>query len=151
MRLCSAVFLALAAHCIAQSADMLAAHNAVRSRLKIPPVRWSARLADRAQGWADRLLVEKRFSHSRDSAHGENLFETVGAPASPAQVVHAWDSESQYYDYASNKCRKVCGHYTQIVWATTKEVGCGVARDSKREVWVCNYDPPGNWTGKRPY
>jgi PadR family transcriptional regulator len=48
-------------------------------------------------------------------------------------------------------CRGVCGHYTQIVWSNTREVGCGVARDSNREVWVCNYNPPGNWIGERPY
>jgi len=45
----------------------------------------------------------------------------------------------------------VCGHYTQIVWRDTKQVGCGVARDNRREIWVCNYDPPGNWVGHRPY
>jgi hypothetical protein len=38
-----------------------------------------------------------------------------------------------------------------MVWSTTKEVGCGVARNSRREVWVCNYDPPGNYIGKRPF
>ncbi len=75
----------------------------------------------------------------------------MGAPASPAQVVNAWDSEAADYDYSSNKCRKVCGHYTQIVWASTKEVGCGVARNAHREIWVCDYNPPGNYIGKRPY
>jgi len=130
---------------------MLAAHNSVRARVNIPPLTWSDRLADLAQGWANRLLASKRFAHRPASAYGENLFEIVGARTSPVHVVYTWDSESQDYDYASNTCRKVCGHYTQIVWASTKQVGCGVARDFKREVWVCNYDPPGNWTGKRPY
>jgi pathogenesis-related protein 1 len=66
-------------------------------------------------------------------------------------VVNAWAAESRNYDYRSNCCRGVCGHYTQIVWAGTQEVGCAVARGGRREVWVCNYDPPGNWAGKRPY
>jgi pathogenesis-related protein 1 len=66
-------------------------------------------------------------------------------------VVGAWAGESRNYDYASNKCRGVCGHYTQIVWAGTREVGCAVATGGGRQVWVCNYDPPGNWIGKRPY
>jgi pathogenesis-related protein 1 len=30
-------------------------------------------------------------------------------------------------------------------------VGCGVARSGRTEVWVCNYDPPGNYVGERPY
>ena len=131
--------------------DMLAAHNAVRARLHIPPLTWSERLEDQAQGWANRLLASNRFAHRPDSKFGQNLFEISGAPASPAFVVQSWDSEFRDYDYSSNTCRKVCGHYTQIVWATTKQVGCGVARNSKHEIWVCDYDPPGNFVGKRPY
>jgi uncharacterized protein YkwD len=133
------------------SADTLAAHNTVRVRLNITPLTWSDKLADRAQQWADHLLATKQFAHRPDSPYGENLFAIVGAPASPARVVDDWAAESKDYDYASNKCRKVCGHYTQIVWASTKAVGCAVARDSRREVWVCDYDPPGNWIGHRPY
>jgi pathogenesis-related protein 1 len=144
----------LAAICVAEPAmetDFLAAHNAVRAGVGVPALKWSERLADQARGWANRLLVEKRLAHRSDSAYGQNLFEITGAAASPIQVVNAWDSEAADYDYAANKCRRVCGHYTQIVWASTKEVGCGVARDSRREVWVCDYAPPGNYSGKRPY
>ncbi|MGA9624810.1 MAG: CAP domain-containing protein [Bryobacteraceae bacterium] len=63
------------------SRNMLARHNAVRARVGMPALAWSARLAARAQDWADSLL----------------------------------------------------------------------ARGRGREVWVCNYDPPGNWAGRRPY
>jgi hypothetical protein len=108
-------------------------------------------LAARAQDWADILLERRQFGHRPSSPYGENLFEITGATASPAQVVNAWAAESRDYDYNSNRCRGVCGHYTQIVWDVTKEVGCAVARGSGREVWVCDYDPPGNWVGKRPY
>jgi pathogenesis-related protein 1 len=143
----------LAATCAAQppiATGMLAAHNAVRSRIADPPLTWSDKLAQRAQAWADVLLTRNQFAHSK-SSYGENLFAITGASASPEQVVNNWASEARDYDHASNTCSKVCGHYTQIVWASTKEVGCAVARDSRREVWVCNYDPPGNYVGKRPY
>ncbi len=115
------------------------------------PLAWSERLAARAQEWADFLLASKKFVHRPNPIYGENLFEITGGGASAAEVVNDWAGESRDYDYKSNKCRGVCGHYTQIVWSTTKEVGCGVARGGGREVWVCNYDPPGNWVGKRPY
>jgi uncharacterized protein YkwD len=130
---------------------MLAAHNALRATVKIPPLTWSDKLAARAQEWAVTLLARGEFIHRPKSPYGENLYDITGAPASPERVVDAWASESRDYDYATNKCRKVCGHYTQMVWSTTKEVGCGVARNSRREVWVCNYDPPGNYIGKRPF
>jgi uncharacterized protein YkwD len=133
------------------ASDMLASHNAVRAGVRMPPLAWSDRLAARAQDWADHLLARGQFMHRPKSAYGENLFEIDGAAASPAQVVHSWAAESRNYDSVSNRCSGVCGHYTQIVWRDTKEVGCAVARGGGREVWVCNYDPPGNWVGRRPY
>ena len=131
--------------------DTLALHNSVRARLKVAPLVWSDRLAARAQDWADTLIKRGQFIHRPNSSYGENLFEITGALATAARVVNAWAAESQNYDYRSNRCRGVCGHYTQIVWRDTKEIGCGLARAGRREVWVCNYDPPGNWTGQRPY
>jgi uncharacterized protein YkwD len=154
MRIARIISFLLAATCAAQTpiaTDMLAAHNAVRARVGLPPLTWSDKLAQRAEAWADILLTRNRFSHSPKPSYGQNLFAIAGAAASPAQVVREWASESRDYDYDSNICRYVCGHYTQIVWASTKEIGCAVARGDRREIWVCNYDPPGNWIGKRPY
>lgn len=131
--------------------DMLAAHNAVRERTGVTPLAWSDRLAARAQDWADTLVARRQFVHRPNSTYGENLFEITGATASSAEVVGAWAEESRNYDYRTNKCRGVCRHYTQIVWGATKEVGCAVSRGGGREVWVCDYDPPGNWVGERPY
>jgi len=131
--------------------DFLARHNAVRARVGMHPLAWSGRLAAHAQDWADTLLARNQFVHRPNLTYGENLFEITGATASPAQVVNAWSAESRNYDYTSNRCSGKCGHYTQIVWRDTKRVGCAVARGREREVWVCNYDPPGNWVGKRPY
>jgi pathogenesis-related protein 1 len=131
--------------------EMVAAHNAVRSRVGVPPLQWSERLAASSQEWADTLLARHRFEHRPNARYGQNLFEITGGGSSSQQVVNAWASESRNYDYNSNQCRGVCGHYTQIIWAGTQEVGCAVARSEGREVWVCEYDPPGNWIGKRPY
>jgi uncharacterized protein YkwD len=131
--------------------EMLAAHNAFRTRLKLRPLEWSDRLATAAQSWADTLLKQRQFSHQAQAGHGENLFEIRGGIATPDDVVHDWVSESLDYDHASGRCYSVCGHYTQIVWRSTIEVGCAVARGDAREVWVCRYSPPGNVVGQRPY
>jgi pathogenesis-related protein 1 len=131
--------------------DILAAHNSERARVGVASLIWSDRLAKISYDWAADLLARRQFRHSPNSSFGENLFEITGASASTAQVVDVWARESRTYNYASNKCRGVCGHYTQIVWSATKEVGCAVARGGGREVWVCTYDPPGNVIGQRPY
>src|ERR1035437_2735465 len=127
----------------------LAAHNAVRARVEMAPLAWSDRLAARSQDWADTLLARKQFGHRPNSTYGENLFEIGGATASAAQVVNGWAAESRDYDYNSNRCRGVCGHYTQIVWGATKEVGCAVARGRGREVWVPDSKTP-NGAAKVP-
>jgi pathogenesis-related protein 1 len=133
------------------SREMLAAHNAVRATVKTPPLIWSEKLAATAQEWANTLIGKKQFLHRPKSKFGENLFEIEGAKSTPKQVVDRWASESSAYDYKTNRCHGVCGHYTQIIWRDTKEVGCAVARGGSREVWACEYNPPGNYVGHRPY
>jgi len=44
-------------------------------------------------------------------------------------IVVAWDGEKSDYTFATRTCAsgKVCGHYTQVVWAKSKYLGCGYA------------------------
>lgn len=130
---------------------MLDAHNAVRSRVGVPPLIWSARLAATAQDWADYLIAAGVLIHSPNNSHGENIYAITGGTASPEDVVSAWAAEAARYSIGSNSCGGVCGHYTQIVWRATREVGCAVSTSPGRQAWVCEYDPPGNIVGFRPY
>jgi pathogenesis-related protein 1 len=131
--------------------EMMAAHNAVRAKLKLTPLAWSEELAKAAQEWANTLLKDGTFRHPASSPWGQNLYEIYRDEYTPAQIVNGWAAEAANYDYKNNQCTGVCGHYTQIVWRDTKEVGCAVARGGEREIWVCNYSPPGNYKGMRPY
>jgi pathogenesis-related protein 1 len=145
---------------------MLKAHNEVRSRHDLPSLTWSETLAKDAAEWADYLAKEEscRLLHSKDDTQGENLFWASAVTWSdgrkevqsvtPAQVVKSWASEEADYDYGRNRCRagKACGHYTQIVWKRTTEMGCARSTcPDLAQVWVCRYRPPGNWIGQRPY
>ena len=63
------------------------------------------------------------------------------------QVVDEWGAESADYSAMDRTCawNRQCGHYTQIVWAATREVGCGTSVcPTLGQVWVCNYRPAGN-------
>lgn len=132
---------------------ILNAHNTLRKRYGLPALTWSPKLASYAQQWANTLLHKNGFQHRPNAPYGENLAEASGQQLTPEQVVNMWGSESRYYDHAGNSCApgNVCGHFTQIVWKDTKDVGCGMARNDRREVWVCNYNPPGNVIGRKPY
>jgi uncharacterized protein YkwD len=131
--------------------DMLTAHNEVRAKVGVPPLAWSENLARAAQEWANTLIAERRFDHRPKSKTGQNLFRMDGGREAPRKVVERWASEAANFNYKSNRCKGECGHYTQLVWRSTKEVGCAVAGGGSREVWVCEYAPPGNYVGRRPY
>lgn len=136
---------------------MTAAHDRVRAGLDIAPLEWSPELARFAQKWADKLkrggcdLQHRPRSGPDAQRYGENIFSATGQVADPAMVVDTWAAEVEGYDAKKNRCKGVCGHYTQIVWRATTRVGCGMATCGDTEVWVCNYDPPGNYLGQRPY
>lgn len=66
-------------------------------------------------------------------------------------MVRDWIAEMPAYDHNTNRCNGVCGHYTKVVWRTTRAVGCGVGFDGDRQIWVCEYAPPGNIAGAPPY
>ena len=65
-------------------------------------------------------------------------------------VVNSWGNEVEWYDFGTGRCSPQaedgCGHFTQMVWIGTTTVGCGRAFGAdKAQVWVCSYDPPGNY------
>jgi hypothetical protein len=121
----------------------------------LPGVRWDADVAAVAQAWAEGCV----FEHSGAPALGENLALFSNPQTTPEEVVQAWASEIAFYDYATDSCApgEQCGHYTQIVWRDSTGVGCGVAACDDVAgfgaglLWVCNYTPPGNFIGQRPY
>lgn len=137
----------------------LAAHNRWRQQVDVAPLAWSAELARSARDWAAELAERGCPLEHGNSDYGENLYLGWSSDAAPDQpvttAVTAWAGERKFYDYASNRCAagEQCGHYTQIIWADSKRVGCASARCTAehRQIWVCRYDPPGNWVGEQPY
>ncbi|MDB5392837.1 MAG: hypothetical protein JWM91_343 [Rhodospirillales bacterium] len=135
-------------------AGMLAAHNRARRVVGVPDLQWSGRLAQTAQGWAEHLRGERcAMRHSGAGGIGENLAWAGGQHLSPADVVAMWLREGRAFNPDNGACDAgaVCGHYTQVVWRNTKLVGCGMSSCGNSEIWVCNYSPPGNYVGERPY
>ena len=133
--------------------QILTTHNKYRLDLNLPELVWSKNLVNSSQKWADKLISMDIFEHS-NTKNGENLFVIMGRDASPIEVVDDWASEKEYFNYETRKCNGSwydCGHYTQIIWRDTKEVGCAVSKLGTKQIWVCQYNPPGNYTGEKTY
>ena len=71
-----------------------------------------------------------------------------------AKPVQDWYDEISFYNYEKNTCKKgeMCGHYTQVVWKDSKEVGSAAYTcEDFSQVWVCKYKPAGNYINQKPY
>jgi pathogenesis-related protein 1 len=138
---------------------MVSQHNLWRTKVGVGPLEWSEELASYAQVWADQLaergceMQHRPRSGEFTQKYGENIYWCSGMKATPQAVVDSWASELADFNTKKLECNKgkVCGHYTQVVWSSTREVGCAMARCGNQEIWVCNYNPPGNWVGQKPY
>ncbi|KAL6012832.1 hypothetical protein ACLOJK_003321 [Asimina triloba] len=133
--------------------DFLRAHNAVRAKVGVGPMSWDNRVAAYALSYARQRMGDCRLVHSR-GPYGENLFWGSGREFTAADAVNSWAAERQYYDYRTNTCArgKVCGHYTQVVWRNSVRLGCARVKCNNGAIFIiCNYSPPGNVAGQRPY
>ena len=146
--------------------EFLARHNTVRANVTppaatpLPALKWNQQMADVAQSWANQCVLG--YNEER-GAVGENLYITTAPPDNvPQQAVQAWASEAPNYEHASNSCApgQICGHYTQLVWESTTELGCGMASCPSIEnfaggspgiMTVCDYSPRGNFNNQPPY
>lgn len=124
------------------SGEVLSKHNALRAKHGVPALSWSSKLANTAQDWANKCV----FEHSNNG--GENLAQGDGFP--PAQFVQNWYDEIGQYDFNNPGFSDGTGHFTQVVWKSTKQVGCGLAQCEGGALLVCNYSPAGNLEGAYP-
>jgi len=124
------------------------AHNRVRAKHCAGPLAWSPKLAQVAQQWANSLRDQGcAFGHSKGS-YGENLAAGSTGILDPESVVKMWYDEVAQYKFPNGGFSMKTGHFTQVVWRATTHVGCGHSQCKGMDIWVCEYDPAGNWEGQ---
>ena len=139
---------------------VLSEQNRERAALGLPPLRWNNALAGAAEGWADHLATTGAFEHAPENStnpEGENLWAGTRGYYSPEAMVGGWLAEKRdfrpgVFPNVSRTGRVAdVGHYTQIVWRNSGDVGCALTHSSSEDLLVCRYSEAGNWIGERPY
>ncbi|KAM3910853.1 uncharacterized protein RB166_019653 isoform 2-T5 [Leptodactylus fuscus] len=129
--------------------DFVAAHNIYRKKHGAPPLQLNRELCRSAQAWADHLLSIRTLKHS-GTDHGENLYYKYSSSTRELpgeEPVDSWYDEIKNYDFARPGFRSNTGHFTQVVWKDSKEVGVGIATDGNGLFFVVGqYNPAGNIT-----
>lgn len=123
---------------------MLATQNAFRAEHNVGAFLWNTTLAQYASDYLDKAQCNFEHSHG---PYGENL--AIGYPT-PQAAVDAWYNEYKDYNYAQGDFSEATGHFTQLVWKGSEQVGCarkdcGASRGS---YVVCEYYPRGNIIGR---
>lgn len=127
---------------------LVQAHNRVRAKHCADPLTWSPKLAQIAQQWANALRDKGcQFGHSGGST-GENLAAGTSGTLDAEAVVKMWYDEVALYKFPNGGFSMKTGHFTQVVWRGTTQVGCGRSQCNGMDIWVCEYDPAGNWEGQ---
>ncbi|RAL48833.1 hypothetical protein DM860_001153 [Cuscuta australis] len=130
--------------------EFVIAHNVFRATVGSPPLQWDGTLANFSRGWALERKNDCNYKvHSDNKTYGENIFWQQYKESTPMQVVRSWFNENQFYDHKRHTCKCKperdtceCGHYTNLIWKTTKKVGCSgfVYCNDQRGVYVvCSY------------
>ncbi|KAF2204379.1 PR-1-like protein, partial [Delitschia confertaspora ATCC 74209] len=136
-------------------------HNAARALHGAEPLVWNNDLAAKSLDWANNC----QFKHN---SAGQNLFATSGDAFNvSAGIINSWyNAEIVHMDgywgapNIPEPAFSSVGHFTQMVWKSTKSIGCASVDCSGRMVdengnpiqyskyTVCDYDPAGNVVGQ---
>jgi hypothetical protein len=152
--------------------EALSVHNCARKTVSpaanppIPEMTWNATVASTAQAWANGCA----YGHGGLNGYGQNIYASTSSDpnfqATLSDAAYSWADEEPYFNYAANSCSApnppgTCGHYTQVVWRSSTELGCGLKYCTTDSPFgpdfpnwyfiVCDYNPPGNFNNNLPY
>ncbi|WIA19570.1 hypothetical protein OEZ85_005512 [Tetradesmus obliquus] len=149
--------------------QIVAAHNAYRAQHGAGPLAWDSSLAQSATI----IALKCRFVHDPALTVGENLAAVITSsiPDTDAlqRAIDSWYSEVENYNFNSPGFQFSAGHFTQVVWVDTTNIGCattacngnfyvdpslfppGSAIPRTAQLTVCHYNPAGNSGGSSDY
>ena len=144
---CQILSKAMRIEVVEEMRECLHAHNILRGMHTTPPLEWDYQLEEAAQKWAVHLAMTNTFSHA-DGNFGENIWMIgpTNQPAACSSAISDWYNEIKQYNYQNPGYDSVTGHFSQVVWDTSKKLGVGIAylKNKKKTIIVARYTPAGN-------
>lgn len=130
--------------------------NSLRKLHSVKNITVREDLNQAAQHWADQMVEYNLWSHS-PTPYGENiakgwsssidLFESTDKNEFVNNAIDLWYDEVHIYDFSKQGWSQSTGHFTQLVWKDTTNIGIGIAYSKKTKAVfvVMNFWPSGNW------
>ncbi|XP_049886178.1 ectin-like [Pectinophora gossypiella] len=137
--------------------ECLCWHNVYRQRHGAPQLYMAPELCDYAQAWANHLAHTNKFHYRNDRDVGQNLYLRPVSALQPditgQEVSSYWYAAVRQYNFFKEPdvlhANVNAGHFTQMVWVSTRFFGVGKARSrAGKVIVVANYSPPGNISGR---
>ncbi|SGZ53180.1 CIC11C00000001045 [Sungouiella intermedia] len=126
---------------------LLRRHNELRGLHGSPNLTWNDELTRFAANYAANNFScdNVQLIHS-GGPYGENLAAGYQGGESP---VNAWYDEISLYNYNDPGFAEATGHFTQLIWNTTLELGCAIVNcnNAWSQYTICEYYPMGNIVG----
>ncbi|CAH0545884.1 unnamed protein product [Brassicogethes aeneus] len=132
--------------------ECLKAHNECRLKHGCKPLKLNKDICKISQQWADVLIRRNAPQQSNNRDLGENIYSCQSTDSnfniSGKEVVETWYSEIQNHQFGVEPKDLKTGHFTQVVWKDSRELGVGFAKSGGKIIVVTNYEPPGNFIGQ---
>jgi glioma pathogenesis-related protein 2 len=118
-----------------------------------PPLVYDQNITNIAQKYANYLSSNNLFQHgmlydNNGNRLGQNLMAVWNTKLNNSEIikmaVRNWYQENIYYNYSNPGFNTKTGHFTQVVWKSSKKIGFGIARNGTKVVVVADYFPAGN-------
>ena len=148
-------------------------HNQERANVQVQTADWSDSLARDAQAWADYIAslglrpvtntdpgdLAPHATWEQRNSQGENIAWGARGAFPVSTFVQGWADEKSNCppgcmippDGSLGPQGRAYGHYTQMVWSTATQIGCGKASDATTDYLVCRYLQAGNYPNMAPY
>lgn len=112
--------------------DCLKAHNEYRNKHGVPSLKLNKRLCRYAEEWARVIAARGVLAHRSNSEYGENIFcvwsssVLANGVVCGREPVDNWYGEVDKHVFGKEPSTLKTGHFTQVVWKDSRELGVGV-------------------------